>query len=302
MTAAMSRALRNGVKRLAQKILGQDDVRGFVRKQKLRFAKKIYRRPVAIAELRQQLIDVGVTRGRTIWIHSSWNEFYNVPLKPTEMIGLLRDLIGPDGTLAMPAFPVDQNPDKVFLVDRAPTYTGMLCEIFRRNSDVRRSLHLSSSVCALGPGADYLLKDHHRTELPWGENTPFCRLAELDARMLGLGAGFEYMTLLHTVECLLFDEVPFFRQVFDGTIKYRWQRANGETGEHEYRRRIGDIRPLRLRRHFGSDILMDAKLSNLRMLAGDAKPFIARAVELGRKGITMYIDPAPRPELFLPRR
>jgi len=26
--------------------------------------------------------------------------------------------------------------------------------------------------------------------------------------MLGLGAGFEYMTLLHVVECLLFDEVP----------------------------------------------------------------------------------------------
>jgi aminoglycoside 3-N-acetyltransferase len=37
------------------------------------------------------------------------------------------------------------------------------------------------------------------------------------------------------------------------------------------------------------------------MLAGDAKPFIARAVELGRRGITMYIDPVPRPELFLPR-
>jgi aminoglycoside 3-N-acetyltransferase len=37
------------------------------------------------------------------------------------------------------------------------------------------------------------------------------------------------------------------------------------------------------------------------MLAGDAKPFIARAVELGRKGITMYVDPAPKAELFLPR-
>jgi aminoglycoside 3-N-acetyltransferase len=297
----MSRLFRSGVKYLAQKVLGQDDLRGAVRKQKLRLAKTIYRRPVAIDELRQLLIDLGVTRGRTVWIHSSWNEFYNVPLKPREMIGLLRDLIGPNGTLAMPAFAIDQNPDKVFLVDRAPAYTGMLCEIFRRNPDVKRSIHLTSSVCALGPNAEYLLKDHHRTDMPWGEHTPFCRLAELDARMLGLGAGFQYMTLLHTVECLLFDEVPFFRQIFDGTVKYRWRRASGDTGEHEFRRRIGDIRPLRLRRHFGPDICVDAKISNLKVLAGDARPFIERAVELGRKGITMYVQPAPKPELFIPR-
>src|SRR6201996_7109781 len=124
MTDSMSGPFRTGVKRFASQFLGQDDVRGFVRKQKLRLAKQIYRRPIAITELRQQLIDLGVTRGRTVWIHSSWNEFYNVPLRPTEMIDLLRDLIGPHGTLAMPAFPIAQNPEKVFLVDRAPTYTG----------------------------------------------------------------------------------------------------------------------------------------------------------------------------------
>ena len=96
--------------------------------------KKSIAGPVSIAELRQQLIDLGVTPGRTLWVQSSWNEFYNVPLRPSEMIDLLRDLLGPDGTLAMPAFPIDQNPDKVFLVDRAPVYTGLLCEVFRRTS------------------------------------------------------------------------------------------------------------------------------------------------------------------------
>src|ERR1700759_253897 len=109
MTSAMSGPIRSGVKRLAQKLLGRDDLRGFVRKQKLRLAKRIYRRPIAVAELRQQLIDLGVTRGRTVWLHSSWNEFYNVPLKPTGMIALLRDLIGPAGPRATPAGPIDQN-------------------------------------------------------------------------------------------------------------------------------------------------------------------------------------------------
>ena len=297
----MPRLVRRGVKLVAQQLLGQDDVRGFVRKQKLRLSKKIYRRPVAIAELRQFLIDLGVTRGRTLWVHSSWNEFYNIPLKPSEMIELLRDLLGPEGTLGMPAFPIRQDPDKVFLVDKAPFYTGMLCEIFRRQSDVRRSIHLSSSVCAVGPNADYLVRDHHFTDMPWGKNSPFLRLTELDARILGLGAGFEYMTPLHAVECVLYDEVPYFRRVFDGTIKYRWRRANGETGEHEYRRRTGDIRPLRVKRYFVPDICVDAKISNLKVLAMDAKPFIERGIALGRRGITVYIDPAPKPELFVPR-
>jgi aminoglycoside N3'-acetyltransferase len=294
----MSRVVRSSAKRLAQKLLGQSDVRGFARRQKLWISKKIYRRPVAIADLRQCLIDLGVTPGRTLWLQSSWNEFYNVPLRPSEMIELLGDLLGPHGTLAMPAFPIDQNPDRVFLVDRAPVYTGLLCEVFRRNPGTRRSIHLSSSVCAVGPNADYLLKDHHLTLMPWGSDSPFCRLAELDARMLGIGAGFNFMTPLHAAECLLFDEIPFFRRVFDGTVRYRWKTAGGETGEHEYMRRTGDIRPQRLRRHFGPDICIDARLSNLRILAADAKPFIERAVTLGRRGITMYIQPVPRPELF----
>ncbi len=195
----MSRAVRSSVKRLAQKLVGTSDVRGYLRKQKLWLSKKIYRRPVSIADLRQQLIDLGVTPGRTLWVHSSWNEFYNVPLRPSEMIELLRDLLGPAGTLAMPAFPIDQNPDKVFLVDRAPVYTGLLCEVFRRTPDVRRSIHLSSSVCAIGPNADFLVRDHHHTLMPWGKESPFCRLAELDARILGLGAGFNFLTHLHTV-------------------------------------------------------------------------------------------------------
>ena len=295
----MSRVVRSTIKRLAQKLVGGSDVPGFARQQKLWLSKKIYRRPISIADFRQRLIDLGVTPGRTLWVQSSWNEFYNVPLRPSEMIDLMRDLLGPGGTLAMPAFPIDANPDKLFLVDRAPVYTGLLCEVFRRIPDIRRSIHLSSSVCAVGPNADFLVKDHHHTLMPWGRDTPFCRLGEVDARMLGIGAGFHFMTPLHTAECLLFDEVPFFRQVFDGTIKYRWKTASGETGEHEYRRRTGDIRPQRLRRHFGPDICVDAKISNLRILAADARPFIERAVTLGRNGITMYIQPVPRPELFV---
>lgn len=295
----MSRVLRSTAKRLAQKLLGQGDVRGFVRTRQLWLSKKIYRRPVLVSELRQRLIDLGVTKGKTLWVQSSWNEFFNVPMHPSEVIHLLRDLLGPSGTLVMPAFPIDQDPAKVFLVDRAPVYTGLLCEVFRRTPDVRRSIHLGSSVCAIGPNAEFLIKDHHLTAMPWGKDSPFCRLMEVDALILGLGAGFNFLTPLHAVECLLYDEVPFFRQVFDGTIRYRWKRASGETGEHEFLNRTGDIRPHLLRRHFGPDICVDSRISNLKMIAADAKLFIEHAVALGRTGLTMYVQPVPKPELFV---
>jgi len=297
----MSRALRSTVKGLAQKLLGQSDVGGFVRTRQLWLSKQIYRRPVQIAELRGRLIDLGVTRGRTVWVQSSWNEFFNVPMRPSEVIDLLRELIGSEGTLAMPAFPIDQDPGKVFLVDRAPVYTGLLCEVFRRSPGVLRSIHLGSSVCAIGPNADFLIRDHHHTNTAWGKDTPFCRLMEVDARLVGLGAGFNFMTPLHVVECLLYNEVPFFRLVFSGgTIRYRWKRANGETGEHEFMPRTGDIRPQRLRRHFGPDICVETQISNLKMIAADAKPFVEHAVALGRRGITMYVQPVPKKVLFIP--
>jgi aminoglycoside 3-N-acetyltransferase len=220
-------------------------------------------------------------------------------MRPSEVVELLRELIGVEGTLAMPAFPIDPDPAKVFLVDRAPAYTGLLCEVFRRSHGVLRSIHLASSVCAIGPNAEFLIRDHHLTNVPWGKDTPFCRLMEVDARILGLGAGFNFMTPLHVVECLLHDEVPFFNRIFDGTIRYRWKRANGETGEHEFMKRTGEIRPMLLRRHFGPEICMETKISNLKMIAADAKPFIEHAVALGRRGITMYVQPVPNKELFI---
>ena len=296
----MPSALRNTLKRAAQKVSGHGNVRDFVRTRRLWLDKKIYRRPIKVTELRQCLLDLGVTRGRTVWVQSSWNEFFNVPMKPSELVELLRELIGPEGTLAMPAFPIDPDPAKLLLIDRAPVSTGLLCEVFRRVSGVQRSIHLSSSVCAIGPNADFLIRDHHRTPMTWGKESPFCRLMDVDARIIGLGATFNFMTPLHAVECLLFDEIPFFHRVFDGTISYRWKRASGEAGEHEFLKRSGDIRPQRLRRHFGPGICKDARVSNLKMMAADAKPFIEHAVELGRRGITMYVEPVPKKELFVP--
>lgn len=293
-------SLRSLVKRVAQHVVGKTDVGSFARTRRLDLAKKIYRTPVAVQTLRDRFGQFGLSAGRTVWVQSSWNEFFNVPLRPTEVISLMRDAIGPTGTLVMPAFAIDQDPDKIYLADRAPVQTGLLCELFRRLPGAQRSIHLTSSVCAIGPNAEFLLKDHHHTSMPWGPDSPFCRLMDVDALIVGLGVEATSMTPLHAVECLLYDEMPYFRSVFDGVIRYRWRLSSGDTGAHEFMNRVGRIRPGALRRHFDAEVCMRSRDSNLRMCAASARDLIGRGVALARAGITIYIEPAPRAELFAP--
>jgi aminoglycoside 3-N-acetyltransferase len=157
-------------------------------------------------------------------------------------------------------------------------------------------------VCAYGPAADYLTRDHHRDIFPWGDKSPFCRLRDTEARLacLGLGRFVSNLTPLHAVECLLYDELPFFKQIFLGTVKYRWSRRNGESGEHEYRCRGGRIRLARYGRHFPRGSYVECRLSSLDAYAIDAATAIGHGVALARKGITIYVEPRPRPSLFVP--
>ena len=238
--------VRNYARTMVRRVLRTDDVGKFVRLRRLALEKAISRQPIPLPEFRTALGRLGFSRGRTVWVQSSWNEFYNINAKPSEIIGVMRDLLGPDGTLVMPAFPLEPDASKVLEIDTAPASTGLLTEVFRRTRDVERSIHLTS-VCAAGPGAHYLVQDHHHDRFAWGEKTPFCRLVGQDARFVSFGLGRRpgHFTPLHSVECLLYDEVPFFRRVFDGTIAYTWRRRSGEEGRHEFMRRVGRIAPNR---------------------------------------------------------
>jgi len=294
-------SLRNTVRDIARRVLGTRDLGNTLRKRRLALKKKIWRQRYSLADTRQMLARLGVSRGRVVWVQSSWNDFYNLDAKPSELLNLLCDLVGPEGTLVMPAFPVDQDPEKVFQVDAAPSSSGLLTEVFRRQKGVLRSIHLSASVCALGPAADFLVRDHHKDIFAWGPLTPFCRLRDVDARLvcLGLGNFVTNLTPLHAVECLLYDEVPYYRAVFEGTMRYRWRRRTGEEGEHEFRRRVGRLGLRGYARHFPRDAYVNVGQSNLRSFAIDARTAIDHAVALGRRGITIYAEPKPRPELFV---
>ena len=254
------------------------------------------------AELRVALERVGVHAGATLFLHSAWDEFYNFNGTAVDLVRLLQRHMGAEGTIAMPAYPLRIRPEEVFDVRRAPTGAGLIPEMFRRMPGARRSINLIHSVAAIGPNADFLVRDHHRSETPWDQHSPYARLAEVDAVLvcMGLPRSFGFATAQHCPESLLYHEIPYFRRVFGEPLTYRYRDESGLEGTHRIRQRTGRFRVGRIRPYIRTDQVRVMHVSNLRIQAINARYLIERLVELARQGITQYYWPIPYRRLFRP--
>ena len=104
----------------------------------IRFGRFFYHKKYSTADIVAVLRELGVNKGSNIFIHSAWDSFYNFKDDIESLLDSIINLIGPEGTLAMPAIPVTK-PGKIFNVKRTPTSAGMLAELFRRYPGVSRS-------------------------------------------------------------------------------------------------------------------------------------------------------------------
>src|SRR5215469_11743566 len=87
-------------------LIGRKDVRSYVRLRRLALERRLFRKPITTQDLGSAFEKLGVKRGSVIWVQSSWNEFYNFDGKPSSVINILLEMIGPEGTLVMPAIPL----------------------------------------------------------------------------------------------------------------------------------------------------------------------------------------------------
>jgi aminoglycoside 3-N-acetyltransferase len=252
------------------------------------------------------LARAGIRGGDTVMVHSAWEPLSSGRFGAGELVKRLLAVVGPEGTLAMPAFPPNsaQVSGAVFDVRRTPSAGGLLTEAFRRYPGVKRSINLNHSVCAIGPNADFLTQDHHRSETSWDAFSPYFRLREIDdAWIIGLGVGhrLKVATSLHCVESALWKENAYFRKLFRDEVCYSYKTATGEMGQHCYKRRVGQIYTPKLAKHFASDELMEDCIEGLEVYAIRARPLIDKAIALGREGKTMYVWPVPWPWYFRSR-
>lgn len=257
---------------------------------------------VTLAGVTDFLTRVGIGPGATVHVHSAWENLNSGQFGAADLVKRLLALVGEQGTLAMPAIPsIGQVSGALFEVKRTPSAAGLLTEVFRRYPGVSRSINLNHSVCALGPNADFLLRDHQRSETSWDQYSPYYRLREIeDAWIVGLGVGhrLKVATSLHCVESALCRENAYYRKLFLQEVCYDYKGLNGLVGHHCYKTRRGQIYTPKLAKYFTPDELVEETVQGLEVYAIRARTLIDKAIALGREGKTMYVWPVPWPWYF----
>jgi aminoglycoside 3-N-acetyltransferase len=140
-----------------------------------------------------------------VMVHSSLGRVGWTEGGPSAVIQALAEVLGPSGTLVMPAESpqlADPTSQDVFDPNATPTTMGAVAEAFRSYPGTRRSSHPLVSVCANGRYAQEITAEH-ALELCEGRGTPFEKLYDLDAWTLLLGVGFNRCTSLHYAESLV---------------------------------------------------------------------------------------------------
>ena len=175
-------------------------------------------------DLKKDLISgfekIGLKKGDNVIVHTSLKSFGFVCGGPQIVIEALLETVGETGTIMMPTQTwknLDptagvhwEEPKEWWDLIRqnwpaydkniTPTNTmGAVAEMFRKWPGAVRSDHPARSLAALGPNAEYLVKDHDLSDI-FGETSPLAKLYKLDGKVLLLGTGYDKNTSIHLAD------------------------------------------------------------------------------------------------------
>lgn len=166
-------------------------------------------------EICRKLREIGVDRGTTLVIHASWRIHNGFRGKPADLIKVFKTLVGNQGLLVMMSMPYHNMSSAQWLakgkpmnVRRSPSMMGLVSEVFRRSEGVHRSLSATHPLLAWGRDAEAFVDGHQDTDRPFGPDSPFARLFERNALILGFDAPFSTFTFTHFVEDHLGEMLP----------------------------------------------------------------------------------------------
>ncbi|MGN0066833.1 MAG: AAC(3) family N-acetyltransferase [Bacteroides sp.] len=304
----MKAQLRKKIISIAKKLLGlrqyeELELRTLLYRYRLIYGPLIYKKRFTTQELVCAMKDMGMTKGSNVFIHSKWDEMYNYDGNENELIESILDVIGSEGTLIMPAFPLIRK-KKIFNVKRTVTAAGLLPEAFRKYPGVVRSINIQHSICAIGANADYLISEHHKGDNCWDEKSPYYKLADLDTLVFSIGLRKYYIgAMVHCVEGILMKSIPYYRDFFmKEKNDHFYIDSDGET--KSYKAFDLDYSNRRISKHFGARIMTTRyfskdyyefrKLSNVKISMYKANLVIPKMIELGKKGIDIYKSPSKK--------
>ena len=283
---------------VVKKTFGIYNLKLFLRKREQGVERLLYHRKYTAQELADELVRLGIKRGQVVIVHCAMNNFYNYCGTVDEIIDELLRVLGPEGTLCMPAFPPNKNDnEQVFDVRTTPTAAGLLAETFRKRPGVKRSLNQLHSVCALGPKADYIVGEHHLSRTCFDEHSPFYKIYELGGLSVSLGLPKYFIgTCGHISESLLRDELAFFRDKFPKPVTFHYIDSSGKKVEHTM---LTDAKTAYIRKrnsiivedNFDKAYYSQTRFSNLWINIYDVHYLVDTLARLAREGKTIFSYP-----------
>lgn len=253
--------------------------------------------PLDAARLREILTGpLGVRPGDLLMVHASLDRLH-AALAPLAILELLRDVVGPEGTLVFLSYSLRIGAAEIlerpvaFDARRTPTDAGLLCELARRLPGARRSVHPTRSACAIGPRAEELVAGHDRSPAPYGPETPYGRLVRWGGRAVGLGVTVDALTLLHCTEDFLGDAFPVQRYL-PGTREGCCIDSDGS--RRLVATKVSDPAVVGrdmegfTRTHIAPEVCRDLRIRGRWFFRCEAGPFVARMVELAEQGVTVF--------------
>jgi len=254
---------------------------------------------ITTQQLIENLHQIGIQKGDTLLVHSALSKIGFLEEGPKTLVDALLQVIGENGNLLMPTSPnnvyqlnyIQNTP--YFDVLNSPSKTGAITEYFRTLKDVKRSLHPTEPVSAFGPLANYFIKDHFNELTPYTKNSPFCKVAEKQGKILYIGVSLAMAgTSLHTLEDAIKDfKYPiYYPNIFDfRVIDTEGVEHNVKTKVHNpewsKKRKCDDLIPM----FELENALKKVKIGEAETLLCDAKLFFDTMLkQYTEKGVTMY--------------
>ncbi|MFX1443910.1 MAG: AAC(3) family N-acetyltransferase [Promethearchaeota archaeon] len=262
-------------------------------------------RHIELDEIVSDLYDIGIKQGDIILVHSSLKSIGYVKGGPNTVINALLKIIGPEGTLVIPTFPLHNTmyelctmKDYIFDYKTTPTGLGAIPSEFLKYNGIYRSIHPTHSISAIGKYAKKITETHHIGNKTYGENSPWAKLIELNGKILGIGISLAWTTQYHHVEDIMGDNFPVKVKV-DDIFNIKCKLDNEEIINVAVQPLDQEVAKTRIEKnpfinnYFWEiynrlDILNLGKIGEAHSWWVDAKKFCEILMVLAKLGITIY--------------
>ncbi len=147
-------------------------------------------------ELLKGFQQTNVQQGDTIMVHTSYKSLGGVEGGVDTVIDVMRELVGPDGTVLFPNFNFESWTERhYFDVLETPSQMGAITEIARLRPDAKRTPHPIYSFAVLGRRADEFAACEDVEA--YGPNSAFALFHKSNDTILSIGLDFNSTFSMH---------------------------------------------------------------------------------------------------------